>query len=84
MIASLNAARSSTEVDRIETLLRSRLRDSGYYTLRRISCELDGNVLRLDGRVSSYYEKQLAQSLVLQHLNGRAVLECLEVLERLE
>ena len=43
---------------------RRKLRASGYSELRRVSCEAHGNMLRLEGRVSRYHLKQLAQHLV--------------------
>ena len=45
-------------------LVESRMHCSGYSELRRIACDLHDQVLTLRGRVSSYYLKQLAQSLV--------------------
>jgi hypothetical protein len=43
---------------------RGRLRAAGYAELRRVSCEADGRVLRLEGRVSRYHLKQMAQHIV--------------------
>jgi hypothetical protein len=51
------------------------LRSSSYYALRHLSCELEDNVLTLCGKVPSYYEKQLAQNLVLQQLTDEVILE---------
>ena len=55
---------------RIEAAAKDQLRRSAYYAVRRVSCEFDGDVLKLRGRVPSYYEKQVAQSLVLQQLES--------------
>ena len=51
---------------------RRRLRAAGYAELRSVSCEAHDNVLRLEGRVSRYHLKQLAQHLVrdLQGFDG--------------
>jgi len=46
-----------------------RLRKSGHFGLRSVSCESRQGVLVLRGRVSSYYCKQLAQELV-RRING--------------
>ena len=66
--ARSNAATKEPK-DRIETAVQDTLSQSTYYGLRRVSCEFDGEVLKLCGTVSSYYEKQIAQSLVLPLLN---------------
>lgn len=42
----------------------ARLRGSPYMALRDVACEMRGSVLTLRGRVSSYYLKQLAQTLL--------------------
>lgn len=60
---------------RIELVAKDKLKQSSYYAVRRVSCEFDGNVLKLRGRVPSYYEKQIAQSLVMQHLEGTIPVE---------
>jgi osmotically-inducible protein OsmY len=51
----------------------SRLRKSGYSGLWSISCEAQGSVLVLRGRVDSYYCKQLAQELV-RRIDGAEVI----------
>ena len=53
----------------IQAMVASRLQHSGYVELRDISCHFHEGVLTLRGCVSSYYMKQLAQTLVL-HLEG--------------
>jgi len=47
----------------------NRLRRSPYPRVARVSCEYDRGVLLLRGRVSSYYQKQLAQE-TLRDLEG--------------
>ena len=42
----------------------ARLRTSPFPALRNVSCECDDGVLILDGRLGSYYHKQLAQETV--------------------
>ena len=53
----------------IQALAEGRMRQSGYYELRDVSCDFHEGVLTLRGCVTSYYLKQLAQSLVF-HLVG--------------
>ncbi len=43
---------------------KERLRRSPYIPVRSLSCEFDRGVLRLQGRLSSFYYKQLAQETV--------------------
>jgi osmotically-inducible protein OsmY len=42
----------------------ARLRTCPYSALRSVSCEYDDGMLILHGRLSSYYQKQLAQETV--------------------
>jgi osmotically-inducible protein OsmY len=48
----------------VQATALSRLRTSGYAQLQLISCEFHEGVLTLRGHVSSFYLKQLAQTLV--------------------
>jgi osmotically-inducible protein OsmY len=48
---------------------RERLRQSPHPGVRSVSCEFDRGVLRLRGRLSSFYHKQVAQEAVA-HLSG--------------
>ena len=50
------------------------LRRSPYFELRSVSCECHEGVLTLQGRVPSYYLKQLAQAL-LSELPGVAQID---------
>lgn len=52
-----------TKTDVTETA-RERLLRSPYMSVRSVSCEFDRGVLRLRGRVSSFYQKQVAQESV--------------------
>lgn len=58
------------------------LRRSCYADLRRVVCEFHDGVLTLTGHVPSYYQKQVAQSLVQFRLQGVTVQNELEVLVR--
>ena len=46
------------------TAAEQRLRDSSHLFLRNVRCGYDHGRLQLDGKVPSFYLKQLAQSLV--------------------
>jgi osmotically-inducible protein OsmY len=48
---------------------QERLRQSPHHGVRSVSCEFDRGVLRLRGRLSSFYHKQLAQEAVA-HMSG--------------
>jgi len=56
-----------------------RLRESPYSELRRVSCEFADGVLSLHGRVSSFYLKQIAQSVVFPAEGVSRLDNCLEV-----
>jgi hypothetical protein len=56
-------ARVEEDVD-VEETARVRLQLSPYRAIRRCSCTLDGETLRLQGRVPTYHYKQLAQVAV--------------------
>jgi hypothetical protein len=48
----------------ISQIARGVLRQSAYMELRELSCDFNGGVLTLRGRVPTYYLKQLAQEAV--------------------
>jgi osmotically-inducible protein OsmY len=54
----------SKEKPSVQTEAQLRLRKSGYRQLRRVSCEFHEGVLTLRGQVSSFYLKQVAQTLI--------------------
>ncbi len=55
------------------------LGNSPYSLIRRVSCEYDQGVLFLQGRVSCYYHKQLAQEAVSKIEAVRQVVNRIEV-----
>ena len=60
------AAQLSPE-NRLPPLLASvqrQLRNSGYSELHQLRCSVDEGAIKLTGRVSSYYLKQLAQAAI--------------------
>ena len=55
------------------------LQDSGYFALRRVSCQVHRGCVTLAGRVPTYFLKQLAQTLVQRHLQPQQLLNEIEV-----
>lgn len=58
-----------------EALATGALRRSSYPEVRYIWCEWHDGVLTLRGQVSNFYLKQIAQSIVLQRLEGIVTLD---------
>ena len=56
-----------------------RLRRSGYLALRDVSCDACAGVVRLRGRLPSYYLKQMAQAVVAEVEGVRRVINLIEV-----
>jgi hypothetical protein len=56
----------------LEADVEAQLRQSCYPAVRRVTCRLHDGVLTLRGRVSSYYLKQIAQTLAHDRLRGAA------------
>jgi osmotically-inducible protein OsmY len=61
--------RAAKETLAVQTDAQSQLRNSGYPELRLVSCEFHEGVLTLRGRVSTFYLKQVAQTLI-RELDG--------------
>lgn len=55
--------------DSIAVAAMARLRQAPYLELRHVNCTLRQNILHLQGQVSSYYLRQMAQALI-QGLEG--------------
>jgi hypothetical protein len=53
--------------DRVRQGVLNSLRNSGYWTLSRLECVVTDGMVVLSGSVSSYYLKQMAQTLVLRN-----------------
>ncbi len=67
------------EKEIVERLAASRLRRSPYPEVRRVACEFYEGMLRLRGRIPSYYLKQVAQTVVLGMIGVDEVDNQLEV-----
>ena len=49
----------------VEAAARSRLCSTGYASVGRVGCRFDDGTLVLSGNVTSYYQKQIAQTAVM-------------------
>jgi osmotically-inducible protein OsmY len=56
---------SLREKEIVESRATARLKRSAYLEVRHVACEFNEGMLRLRGRVPSYYLKQMAQMAVL-------------------
>ena len=75
----IGVAVSVPEKDSVADAADRRLRDSGYFEVRELSCEHHEGVLVLRGQVSSWDQKQLAQEVV-RHLPGvEAIINVVDV-----
>lgn len=61
---------------------RGALARSRIYVLRRLDVTADGDAIVLQGRVDSYYHKQLAQELVRMAVDGTEVVNEIAVVYR--
>jgi osmotically-inducible protein OsmY len=59
----------SKEKHAVQAEAQSRLQTSGYHQLSLVSCEFHEGVLTLRGHVSTFYLKQVAQT-VIREVNG--------------
>lgn len=59
----------------LETAVRAELKRSVYGDIRQVTCQLSHGVLKLQGHVSSFYHKQIAQTVAMHVLAGAASLQ---------
>lgn len=59
---------------RIEREVRSALQRSTYGSVRHVTCRMRQGVLTLHGDVPSYFQKQIAQTVVQRQLDGSAAI----------
>jgi osmotically-inducible protein OsmY len=69
---------SAVEMD-VASRVRSTLAHSPIYVLREIHVEKDGDALLLQGKVDTFYHKQLAQEVVRSVADGMRVVNALLV-----
>src|SRR5438445_741437 len=73
-LSSAAPGHTVSRVGDLEEVACTRLRQSAYLELRRVTCSVQNKVLRLHGYVSSYYLRQMAQAVV-QGLEGVEVID---------
>jgi len=66
-------------IDEVEARIQDRLAAHGDPALRRLSWNLDGGVLVLNGRLPSFYLTQVAQEVVANLDEVLQVVNCIEV-----
>jgi hypothetical protein len=64
----------------IAALAEGRLKASPYPPIRQLVCEFDDGLLLLQGRLPSYFHKQLAQVAVADIVGVRQVINQIEVI----
>ncbi|MEQ8786914.1 MAG: BON domain-containing protein [Pirellulaceae bacterium] len=79
MISLAENALLRGEADKTEAAVRSCLQTSPYLDLRQIDCHMEDGVLCMYGKVSSFYLKQIAQTVVGKIEGVRQVENCIEV-----
>lgn len=73
--APVSRSRSATVCRLAERILA----ESGYAELRRVRCDLEGGRLTLDGQVSTFHLKQLAQTIAAKVPSVRDIVNRIEV-----
>ena len=64
-----SSSRADDSATPVEVMAKARLLESPYLELRRLACSLQGNTLHLKGPVSSFYLRQIVQTL-MQGIEG--------------
>ncbi len=75
----LHALSTTPRRSDIELEARSRLSRSGYFALRDVSCCVSSHSVQLNGRVPTYYLKQLAQAIVAELTGSRQLINQIKV-----
>lgn len=63
----------------VSSAVQDRLGVSSYAEVRRLTCTQRGGALVLTGRVSSYYQKQVAQETAREFAGELSIVNALEV-----
>ena len=61
------------QLSRCCTVLRQQLGNSPYWSIRRLVCQIDRDGIAVQGTVSSFYLKQIAQSLAARAVGAERV-----------
>ena len=62
--ATCDSIQVDSQLARVSEVAKQRLRDSPFMSLRQLRCRIEGRVLVLEGKVPSFYLKQVAYTLV--------------------
>lgn len=77
MNANIETRRLITPVASHDLLIREQImtafQESGYHRLCRVRCQVDDGIVDLEGQVSTFHLKQVAQVLALRHGQVRRV-----------
>ncbi len=83
MIATKNGRSQFKSADpKLESQVRSALSDMPYPQLRSLECSCHGGKVTLQGRLDSFYLKQLAQTVAMKSPGVREVFNQVDVVER--
>jgi BON domain len=63
MAPTMQTDSARDELDRYCAALKQELGTSPYWSIRHLVCQIDGDRITVQGTVSSFYIKQIAQSL---------------------
>lgn len=63
--SSTSRITTHAEIQTLQIAIRDALSHTGYRELRNLNLECNGEAVTISGRVSTYYLKQLVQSLAL-------------------
>jgi osmotically-inducible protein OsmY len=66
----------------VAAVAEARFRANSHTALRGISCKGEGGVLVLEGRLSAFFQKQLAQEIVANVEGVEQVMNQIEVVDR--
>lgn len=75
---SLSTRATQLEPD-YERLAQLALASSGFQAIRALTVEWNGEALVLNGKVTTFYQKQIAQALVMSAAGSLVVLNEIEV-----
>ena len=78
--SSKQAQRAHRQPSAIAVAAEACFQESPYRTLRRISCKVEGDVLVLQGRLNTFFEKQMAQEMAARIEGVTQVVNQIEVI----
>jgi len=70
---------ASDQLDRYCAALKQELDTSPYWSIRNLNCQIDRDRIRVQGTVSSFYLKQIAQTLAAKVVGMQCMYSEIEV-----